>query len=297
MESEKLSERLEDPNPFEAVGSVLIALSADPRRANSSRQFYENAIRAHELDPTEVRERFITRIRECERILQLPFLPEHSSAVEFHQTYLLSMREAFYTLALSVESTSAQGQFMALWDNGRWSIMTQSVKSFRNEYQNYQLIELVKRYLTAIRQFLLDTEQSQTVNDALDLLDDLLRDIDEELWKSSWEDYEERFAVLDVLLRTESEKTPGTPFSTYYQATRRAVWRLFIKVDRTLDVALLVPRAITVVNIGLALLSGSLPLESGQAEEIMALMPQLETPDFQEAEDSEVNDSIDSEAE
>ena len=82
MEMENLDFKLNVSNPFEAVGSLMSTLASDRGQSNSSRQFYDRVIVAHHLDPIAVRERATTLIRECERILQLRFLPEHESAVE-----------------------------------------------------------------------------------------------------------------------------------------------------------------------------------------------------------------------
>lgn len=266
---------LKHANPFESLGSLMSALASETRRANTSREFFELAMRDREFDATNVMGDVLALFTECERILQLPFLSEHEPAVESHRNYLKVQRDSFLSMAYSIDSMQACNNFKATWNHGTWIIMSRSVKSFRSEYQNYELIELVKRYLTVIRQFLVDSNQTQTATDALCLLDDLLRNVDEELWKYAWEDFESKFAVLDSLLQTESEKNPGSAFSTFYKNTREAIWTYFIRADRALDVALFVPRAFTVLNFALALCSGMLPLESGQAQNFLALIPQL----------------------
>ncbi len=290
MEMDNLSYRLNDSNPFEAVGSLLSALASETGRANTSGEFYELALRSNELNPADVSESAMALFLECKRILQLPFLSEHNSAVESHQKYLDSLRETFFRMAFSYESMGPLNNFKAAWDTGRWAIMSQSVKSFRNEYQNYELIELVKRYLAVIRQFLVDSERTQTATDALNILDDLLRNLDEELWKYPWEYFESKFAVLDSLLQTESDKAPDSAFSTFYKKTREAIWTYFIRANRVMDVALFIPRAYAVLNVTLALVS-DLSLPDGKVEEFMSLMPQLAPPNPDSAQDTTVIDA------
>ena len=280
MEMENLDFKLNVSNPFEAVGSLMSTLASDRGQSNSSRQFYDRVIVAHDLDPIAVRERATTLIRECERILQLRFLPEHESAVESHWIFLLTIREAFYALALSSESNNPHAHFKTTWDDVRWSILSLSVKSFRSQYQNYELIELVKRYLTVLRQLLTESEESESVTEALELLTDILNSLDEELWKSSWEEYTARFAILDGLLRTESKENPDSPLSNFYTATREAVWKVVYHTNRVADAVLFVPKAYAALNIGLALCSDALPAESVQVvKNFIELMPHLPLPD------------------
>lgn len=275
---------LKHANPFEALGTLMSALASETRRTNSSREFFELAMRDREVDPVDDMGDVLALFAECERILQLPFLSEQEPAVEAHRSHLKVQRDSFLGMAYSSDSMQACNNFKATWNRGTWAIMSQSVKSFRNEFQNHELIELVKRYLTVIRQFLVDSDQTQTATDALSLLDDILREVDEELWKYAWEDFESKFAVLDSLLRTESDKNPDGAFSTFYRNTREAIWTYFIRADRALDVALFVPRAFTVLNFALALCSGVLPIESGQTQDYLALLPQLAQPNVETGE-------------
>ena len=281
---------LKHANPFESLGSLMSALASETRRTNTSREFFELAMRDREFDATNVMGDLLALFTECERILQLPFLSEHEPAVEAHRNYLKVQRDSFLSMAYSIDSMQACNNFKATWNHGTWIIMSRSVKSFRSEYQNYELIELVKRYLTVIRQFLVDSNQTQTATDALCLLDDLLRNVDEELWKYAWEYFESKFAVLDSLLQTESDKNPCSAFSTFYKNTREAIGTYFIRANRVMDVALFIPRAYAVLNVALALVS-DLSLPDGKVEEFMSLMPQLAPPNPDSAQDTTVIDA------
>lgn len=271
---------LKHANPFESLGSLMSALASDAARANTSGQYYENVMRLNELDPEDVKESAMALSLECKRILQLPFLSEHNSAVESHLNYLDSLSGAFFRMAFSYESMRPCDEFRAAWDDGRWSIMSQSVKSFRNEYQNYELIEFVRRYLNVLHNLLNESEETETVIEALEVLTDLLNSLDEELWKSSWEDIAGKFATLDGLLRTESEENPESPLSNFYTATREAAWKVIYHTNRVADAVLFVPKAYAVLNIGLALLgSNALPPESVEVvKEFMEVMAQLPMP-------------------
>ena len=268
----------------------MSALVAETRGATNSAEFYERAVKDRGLDGAEVLGDAMGLFQECERILRLPFLPYHESAIASHHVHLATQRDSFFRMAYTKETMQACSDFKATWDEGRWTIMSQSVKSFRSEYQNYELIELVKRYLTVIRQFLVDSNQTQTATDALCLLDDLLRNVDEELWKYAWEYFESKFAVLDSLLQTESDKNPCSAFSTFYKNTREAIGTYFIRANRVMDVALFIPRAYAVLNVALALVS-DLSLPDGKVEEFMSLMPQLAPPNPDSAQDTTVIDA------
>lgn len=270
---------IEQANPFESLGSLMSVLASDTTRGNTSGQFYEHVIRLNELDPGYVKESAMILFLECKRILQLPFLPQHNSAVESHVSYLDSLYNAFFRLAFSYESMRPCDEFRAAWDGGRWSIMSQSVKSFRNEYQNYQLIEFVKRYLNVLHHLLNESEETESVIDALEILTDILNSLDEKLWKSGWEEIAGRFATLDGLLRTESEGNPDSPLSNFYTATREAVWKVVYHTSRVADAVLFVPKADAALNIGLAFLASNvLPPESVEVvKEFMGVMAQLPT--------------------
>ena len=280
-ETENLSQKLKDSNPFDAVGSLMSAIAASPASGNNSRRTYENAIRSHQLEPVEVREEAITLFRECAGILELPFLPMHQAAIELHHKFVIDIREAFYPMVATTESMNSFQAFISLWDEDRWAILSLSVRSFRNEYQNRQLIEFVKRYLSLLLQLLNESEKNETVTDALEILANLLNSLDEDLWKSSWEEYAHEFAVLDGLLRTESEENPDSPLSTFYRSTRETVWKVIYQTNRVTDAILFVPKAYAVLNIGIALLSSdALSTESIRiVEDFMRLLPQLALPE------------------
>lgn len=268
---------LKHSNPFEALGTLMSALASETRRTNTSREFFELAMRDREIDPVDDMGDVLALFSECERILQLPFLSEQEPAVEAHRSHLKVQRDSFLGMAYSNDSMQACNNFKATWNRGTWAIMSQSVKSFRNEYQNYQLIEFVKRYLTLLHQLLNQSEKNETVADALKILTKLLNSLDEDLWKSSWEEYAREFSVLDGLLRTESEQNPDSPLSTFYRSTRETVWKVIYHTNRVTDAILFVPKAYAVLNIGIALLSwDTLPPESIRiVEEFMGLVPQL----------------------
>ena len=170
----------------------------------------------------------------------------------------------------------------AAWDDGRWSIMSQSVKSFRNEYQNHELIEFVTR-LNVLHHLLNESEETESVIDALEILTNILNSLDEELWKSSWEEIANRFATLDGLLRTESEGNPDSPLSNFYTATREAVWKVVYHTNRVADAVLFVPKANAALSISLAFLSSNaLPPESVEVvKEFMGVMAQLPAPSIE----------------
>ena len=295
-ENEELPFNLTDPNPFDAVGSlmstIVTASSDQMRRRNitGSRRLYEAVITSFGLDPIEIREDAITVFRECEDILDLPFKPEHVSVMETHRKYFYDVREAFYPMFFAVDSNEAYGEFVAKWDQANWSILSLSIKSLRQLTLDYELKELITRYLTAIRQLLVEAKHNQLVVEALDLLNDTIWSIEEDLWKSSWDDFRETFTELDRLLRAESDNNPESPFSSFYRATSGTFWKVFTGANRAIDVALFVPRAYAVLNVALALAS-NLSLEGGQMEAFMALMPQLALPNSGSGENTTENDA------
>ena len=293
MEMENLSHRLNDSNPFEAMGFLMSALASETRRANTSGEFYELALRGNELNPADVSESAMALFLECKRILQLPFLSEHNSAVESHQKYLDSLRGTFFRMAFTYESIGPLNNFKAAWDAGRWTIMSQSVKSFRNEYQNYQLIELVRRYLTVLRGLLEETEESESVNDALGLLVEILENIDDELWKYSWQDYTDRFARLEMLLWTESNENPESTLSLFFKATGDVMWSVFNHANRAMDVLLFLPRAHACLNIALMIGSGTLTPEGRQTvEDFLQVMNQSAMPSIGSGEIVDAMDAL-----
>ena len=293
-EKEELPFNLTDPNPFDAVGSLMAVVATASgtvgRHTTGSKQLYEAVIRSFGLDPIEIREDTIAVFRECEDILGLPFMPEHVGVLETHQKYFFDLREVFYPIFFAADSKEAYGAFVAKWDQANWSILSLSVKSLRLLTLDYELKELLTRYLTAIRQLLVDAEQSQTATEALDLLNGTLKSMDEELWKSSWEDFAGTFGELDRLLRVESDSKPKSPFSLFYRATSGPFWRVFTSANRAMDVALFMPRAYAVLNVALALVS-DLSLPSGKVEEFMSLMPQLALPNPDSAQDTTGTDA------
>ena len=258
---------LNDANPFEALGSLMSELASETMPAGNSGEFCELAILERGGNPVEVRLNAMALFMECSRILQLPFLSEHNSAVESHRNYLDIIRENFLRMAFSYESVGPLNNFRGEWDAGRWAVMSQSVKSFRLMHQNYELIELVTKYLNALREFLLNADKSQPGVEALEILTDILRSIDRDLWKTSWETYIDRFARLDVLLQAESKENPDSPSSTFFRATREAMWRVFNRANQAVEVMQLVSRAHNYVNIALIVGSTVLPSESKQLVE------------------------------
>ena len=255
--------KLTDANPFESLGSLMTAIAEEAQPTQKgARQIYEAVIHAHDLDPIEIREDAISLFRECDDIFGLPFLPEHDTVVESLHQYFFRLREAFYPLALTSESIQPYNNFRTAWDKPRWDLLTQSIKSFRLLNQNYELIELVTRYLTVLHELLDETEESDAVSEALNILSDMLRSIDEDIWKLSWEDYAEEFDRLGWLLQTESEENPDSPISSFFGATKKVMWDVFTRANQTMDAVLFLPRAYAVFNIALAVSSSALPSES-----------------------------------
>ena len=284
---------IEHANPFESLGSLMSVLASDTTRTNTSGQFYEHVMRINELEPGYVKDSAMALFLECKRILRLPFLPQHNSAVESHLNYLDSLSGAFFKLAFSYESMRPCEEFKAAWDGGRWSIMSQSVKSFRNEYQNYQLIELVRRYLTVLRGLLEETEESESVNDALGLLVEILENIDDELWKYCWQDYTDRFARLEMLLWTESNENPESTLSLFFKATGDVMWSVFNHANRAMDVLLFLPRAHACLNIALMIGSGTLTPEGRQTvEDFLQVMNQSAMPSIGSGEIVDAMDAL-----
>ena len=255
--------KLTDANPFESLGSLMsaIAVEAQPTQ-NDARHVYEAVIQAYDLDPIEIREDAISLFREGENILRLPFLSEHEAVVKSLRQYFFEIREVFYPLVFTSDSIQPYHNFIATWSNSQWDILSQSIKSFRLLNQNYELIELITRYLTALRGLLNETEKSDAVSEALNILSDMLHSIDEDIWKLSWEDYAEEFDRLGWLLQTESEKNPDSPISSFFGATKKVMWDVFTRANQTMDAVLFLPRAYAVFNIALAVSSSALPSES-----------------------------------